>query len=30
MILIAFTNYGGDIVPPKLIDWVGFIIYIKQ
>lgn len=23
MILIAFTNYGGDIVPPKLIDWVG-------
>lgn len=24
MILIAFTNYGGDIVPPKLIDWVGF------
>ncbi|SEQ50148.1 MULTISPECIES: carbohydrate ABC transporter permease [Butyrivibrio] len=24
MILIAFTNYGGNIVPPKLIDWVGF------
>ncbi len=24
MILIAFTNYGGDIVPPKLVDWVGF------
>lgn len=23
MIIIAFTNYGGDIVPPKLIDWVG-------
>lgn len=23
MILIAFTNYGGAIVPPKLIDWVG-------
>lgn len=22
MILIAFTNYGGDIVPPALIDWV--------
>jgi arabinogalactan oligomer/maltooligosaccharide transport system permease protein len=20
----AFTNYGGTIVPPKLIDWVGF------
>ncbi len=24
MILIAFTNYGGDIVPPALVDWVGF------
>lgn len=24
MILIAFTNYGGDIVPPRLVDWVGF------
>lgn len=23
MILIAFTNYGGDIIPPKLVDWVG-------
>ena len=23
MILIAFTNYGGDIVPPRLVDWVG-------
>lgn len=22
MILIAFTNYGGDIVPPALVDWV--------
>ena len=22
MILIAFTNYGGNIVPPKLIDWI--------
>ena len=21
MILIAFTNYGGDIVPPALVDW---------
>lgn len=21
MILIAFTNYGGDIVPPELVDW---------
>lgn len=24
MTLIAFTNYGGDIVPPKLVDWIGF------
>lgn len=24
MILIAFTNYGGNIVPPALVDWVGF------
>ena len=23
MILIAFTNYGGEIIPPKLIDWIG-------
>ena len=23
MILIAFTNYGGNIIPPKLIDWIG-------
>ena len=23
MILIAFTDYGGDIVPPALVDWVG-------
>ena len=23
MILIAFTNYGGKIVPPELVDWVG-------
>lgn len=23
MILISFTNYGGDIVPPELIDWIG-------
>lgn len=23
MILISFTNYGGDIVPPKLVDWTG-------
>lgn len=24
MILISFTNYGGDIVPPALVDWIGF------
>lgn len=24
MIFIAFTNYGGDIVPPELVDWIGF------
>lgn len=24
MILIAFTNYGGSIVPPELVDWIGF------
>ncbi len=24
MILIAFTNYGGNIVPPELVDCVGF------
>lgn len=23
MILIAFTNYGGDVIPPELVDWVG-------
>lgn len=23
MILIAFTNYGGEIVPPELVDWIG-------
>lgn len=23
MILIAFTNYGGDVVPPELVDWIG-------
>ena len=23
MILIAFTNYGDNIVPPALVDWVG-------
>ncbi len=24
MIFIAFTNYGGNIVPPELVDWTGF------
>lgn len=25
MILIAFTNYGGKVIPPtSLVDWVGF------
>lgn len=22
--LVAFTNYGGEIVPPKLVDWIEF------
>lgn len=29
MIFIAFTNYGGAIVPPELIDWVGFSNFNK-
>lgn len=29
MILIAFTNYGGDIVPPKLVDWIGIGNFTK-
>ncbi len=29
MILVAFTNYGGDIVPPALVDWVGFANFKK-
>lgn len=29
MILIAFTNYGGSIVPPELVDWVGFANFKK-
>ena len=29
MILIAFTNYGGKIVPPELVDWVGFDNFVK-
>ena len=29
MILIAFTNYGGDIIPPALVDWVGLANFRK-
>ena len=29
MILIAFTNYGGSIVPPALVDWVGLANFEK-
>lgn len=29
MISVAFTNYGGNIVPPKLVDWVGFKNFIQ-
>lgn len=29
MILIAFTNYGGAVVPPALVDWVGFDNFSK-
>ncbi len=24
MILVAFTDYGGNVVPPALVDWIGF------
>ena len=29
MILIAFTNYGGNIIPPELVDWVGLASFKK-
>lgn len=29
MILIAFTNYGGNIVPPALVDWIGIANFRK-
>lgn len=29
MILIAFTNYGGKIVPPELVSWIGFKNFVK-
>lgn len=29
MILIAFTNYGGEHIPPALVDWIGFGNFAK-
>jgi arabinogalactan oligomer / maltooligosaccharide transport system permease protein len=29
MIAVAFTNYGGSIVPPKLVDWVGLDNFVQ-
>lgn len=29
MIAIAFTNYGGSIVPPRLVDWVGIDNFVQ-
>ncbi|HEL1614328.1 sugar ABC transporter permease [Streptococcus suis] len=29
MILIAFTNYGGKIVPPELVSWIGLKNFVK-
>lgn len=29
MILVAFTNYGGEVVPPELISWTGFQSFVK-
>jgi arabinogalactan oligomer/maltooligosaccharide transport system permease protein len=29
MILVSFTNYGGYIIPPALVDWVGFDNFFK-
>lgn len=29
MILISFTNYGGDVIPPELVDWIGMDNFIK-
>ena len=29
MIAIAFTNYGGNIVPPRLVDWVGLDNFVQ-
>ena len=28
MILIAFTNYGPDHIPPNLVDWTGFESFV--
>ncbi|MDR1705321.1 MAG: sugar ABC transporter permease [Clostridiales bacterium] len=29
MILIAFTDYGGDIVPPALVSWTGLSSFAR-
>jgi arabinogalactan oligomer/maltooligosaccharide transport system permease protein len=29
MILISFTNYGGTVVPPELVDWTGFSSFLR-
>lgn len=29
MIIIAFTNYGGTVVPPELVDWAGLANFQK-
>ncbi|NQL84070.1 sugar ABC transporter permease [Streptococcus suis] len=29
MILIAFTNYGGKIVPPEFVSWIGLKNFVK-
>lgn len=29
MILIAFTNYGDEVVPPVLVDWVGLDNFVQ-
>lgn len=29
MLCITFTNYGGEIIPPKLVDWTGLLSFQK-
>jgi arabinogalactan oligomer/maltooligosaccharide transport system permease protein len=29
MAVIAFTDYGGNIVPPELVSWTGFAGFVK-